>query len=191
MEKFLEKYRIPSARLQGWDYGSSGLYFITICTKDRICFFGDIKSNGDTHYRETEYRDKTQRIASLQITEIGEKAIQFWQDIPAFSPFVELDDFVLMPNHLHGILFLNKPDQNHWKTNKFGPQSQNLASVVRGYKAAVKKYATLNHLDFAWQPRYYDRIIRSEKELQNIRQYIENNPNKWDQNKNNPEGILM
>jgi putative transposase len=112
-------------------------------------------------------------------------------EIPRHFSFIELDDFVLMPNHLHGILFLNKLNHENWQDNKFGPQSQNLPSVIRGYKAAVKKYATMHQLDFSWQSRYYDRVIRSEKELQNIRSYIQNNPNKWDLDKNNPEGILM
>lgn len=84
-----------------------------------------------------------------------------------------------MPNHIHGILFFNKPDYNEWKPNTFGPQSKNLAAVIRGYKAAVKKYATLHEIEFNWQARYHDHVVRSEKSLNNIRKYIMNNPVKW------------
>lgn len=84
-----------------------------------------------------------------------------------------------MPDHLHGILFINKPDKTDWQPNKFGDQRQNLASVIRGYKASVKKYANENSIDFSWQPKYYDRIIRNEKEYQNIIQYIYDNPQQW------------
>ena len=96
-----------------------------------------------------------------------------------------------MPNHVHDILFLNKPAYDEWRPNKFGPQSQNLATVLRGYKAGVKKYATMHQIDFTWQARYYDRVVRSEKELQNIRQYIFNNPARWETEKNNPENLLI
>ncbi|GAB3829081.1 transposase [Pontibacter rugosus] len=147
--------------------------------------------SADEPLTESLYAKKTQNIASLRFSDIGGIANQYWQDIPKHFPFVELDMFVVMPNHVHGILFINKLEHEEWKPNKFGPQSQNLASIVRGYKAGVKKYATLHQLDFGWQSRYYDRVIRSEKELQNIRQYIFNNPAKWEAEKNNPENLLM
>ncbi len=80
---------------------------------------------------------------------------------------------------MHGILYINKPDKTDWQVNKFGGQSKNLASIIRGYKASVKTYTTVNHIDFSWQPRYYDRVIRDEKEYMNIRNYIINNPMQW------------
>ena len=100
-----------------------------------------------------------------------------------------------MPDHVHGILNFNKPDCRDAKfcvsattamptTNKFGPQSQNLASVIRGYKAAVKKYATINNIAFTWQPRYHDHVVREDRALQAIRRYIRNNPQKWIDSKN-------
>ena len=90
MEKFKNKYRIPSARLQNWDYGSPGLYFITICTKNRECYFGEIK-NGEMILNET-----------------GKIADQCWAEIPAHFKLVELGEFVIMPNHLHGIIIINE-----------------------------------------------------------------------------------
>jgi REP element-mobilizing transposase RayT len=89
-EKFQNKYRIPSARLKNWDYGANGAYFITICTQNRNHFFGEIV--------------KTQFIAS----EMGTLAEKYWMEIPHHFPFVELGNFVVMPNHVHGILIIDK-----------------------------------------------------------------------------------
>jgi len=141
--------------------------------------------NGDSPNTET------QNFASLRHTVIGEIANQYWTEIPKHFPFVELDEYVVMPNHVHGILFFNKPDYADWKPGKFGPQSKTLGSVIRGYKAGVKTYATTNQIEFGWQPRFYDRIIRSQRELNNIRQYIINNPAKWYLDKDNPENLMM
>jgi putative transposase len=173
MDKFLNKYRIASTRLQTWDYGSQASYFITICTKNRKNYFGEIITAAET-----------QNVASLQPTAIGLIAHNNWKEIPLHFPFVELDEFVVMPNHIHGILFFNPPWLHDWTTNKFGPQSQNLASVIRGYKASVKTFSTMNQIEFAWQSRFHDRIIRSSKELSNTRQYIINNPANWHRDKN-------
>ncbi|WP_298396842.1 transposase [Flavobacterium sp.] len=90
--KFKNKYRIPSTRLQTWDYSSNGAYFITICTKNREHFFGNIQ-NG-----------------IMQLSEIGILAKQYWMEIPNHFPFIELGNFVVMPNHVHGILIINKID---------------------------------------------------------------------------------
>ncbi|HMQ63953.1 MAG TPA: hypothetical protein PKE06_24930 [Flavilitoribacter sp.] len=95
-----------------------------------------------------------------------------------------------MPNHIHGIVIIEKTDfvvetQNFASLpppavkNHFGPQSQNLASIIRGFKSGVKKYATINGIDFAWQTRFHDRIIRDEPAFQNISLYIKNNPLNW------------
>jgi len=173
--KYRNKYRTSSARLEGWDYGSHGLYFVTICTKDRVKYFGEIEGNTGS---ETQ-RSETQSIASLQMTEIGKIAYQNWENIPTFHPYAELDDFVIMPDHMHGILFINKPDKTSWEINKFGGQSKNLASILRGFKSSVKTYSTTNNIDFSWQPRYYDRVIRNEKEYLNIKGYIYDNPDQW------------
>jgi REP element-mobilizing transposase RayT len=165
--------------LTGWDYGSHGLYFVTICTKDRFHYFGEIEE------------DEMQSIASLQETEIGKIAHGNWLQIPQFHPYVELDEFAIMPDHIHAILFINKPDKISWETNKFGAQRNNLASVIRGYKSSVKQYATINNIDFFWQPRYYDRVIRNEQEYINIREYIYNNPAQWLLSGDNFENLFI
>ncbi|MBK6445950.1 MAG: hypothetical protein IPF81_11885 [Bacteroidetes bacterium] len=95
-DKFRNKYRIASARLKNWDYGRNASYFITICTKNRAHFFGEV--NPITH--------------EMQLTEIGKLAEQFWMEIPIHFPFVQLGEFVVMPNHTHGILIIKKIEWN-------------------------------------------------------------------------------
>ena len=172
-DKFQNKYRISSARLQNWDYGWNASYFVTICTRNRQNFFGEIV-NGKMHY-----------------SEIGKIAQRFWREIPDHFPFVILDAFVVMPNHVHGIIIINKINdgrnvetQNYASLqsqpkNKFGPQSQNLASIIRGYKTGAKKYATMNFIDFSWQPRFNDHIIRNNHSFDKIRNYINTNIKNW------------
>ena len=170
-------YRVPSTRWRGWDYSANGVYFITICTKDRQCFFGFIKDRA-MHY-----------------TELGVQSGSCWLDIPNHFPFVTIDEFVVMPNHVHGVLHINKRKdpiveaqgvahlQRYtptWKMNEFGVQSGNLASIVRGYKIGVTMYAKMNNLSFAWQSRYHDHVIRDEFELNRIRKYIRENPQNWE-----------
>jgi putative transposase len=191
MEKYKNKYRNDSIRLKNWDYGSSGCYFITICTKNREQYFGRIVNNDETHNENVRVRNGagsdmrngavvgTQNFASLRATPIGKIAHQYWTEIPDHFPFVKLDEFILMPDHVHGVLCIDRPGYYQWVKNKFAPQSQNLASVIRGYKAGVKKYATLNNIEFAWQPRFYEHIVRSANRLTIIRQYIKNNPAQW------------
>ncbi len=175
--KFRGKYRIPSARLRNYDYGQNGAYFVTICTRNREHLFGNI-TEGNMRY-----------------SAIGKIACQCWDEIPRHFPFVTLGAWVVMPNHVHGIIIFDKPDAvfpdagGVVETQNFaslhaslpGPQSQNLASVVRGYKIGVTKYARANTtIVDVWQPRFYDRIIRDEDEFRRISQYIMRNPQNWE-----------
>ena len=188
VNKFQNKYRIPSARLQTWDYGSNTAYFITICTQARISWFGKIEEQ------------------TMKKSEIGNFASQCWFEIPRHFPFVVLGAFVVMPNHVHGIVIINKNDlvgdgdsvrivetqnfaslqstqQQNWQPNQFGPQSQNLASIIRGYKIGVTKLAHTIESAFQWQPRYHDHIIRNANEYKRIENYIINNPSNWNKDK--------
>jgi len=99
MKKFQKKDRIESNRLQNWDYSSNAAYFITICTKNRKHFFGKI------------FKGK------MQLSEIGKMANIYWNEIPEHFPFVKLDAFVVMPNHVHGINIIDKPDKSVSKIN--------------------------------------------------------------------------
>ncbi len=207
MAKFKNKYRIESTRRPKWDYGWNGVYFITICTKNREMHFGDIE-NGE-----------------MNLSEIGKITHQYFLEIPDHFPFVKLGEFAIMPNHVHGIIIIDKknnksvnntndgcinvetqnfaslpiqpvqPNQpvqpssphaiNHSKKtkNQFGPQSQNLGSIVRGFKTGVKKFATMNNIDFTWQPRFHDHIIRNKSEYNRIEKYIRDNPANWGNDK--------
>ena len=182
--KYKNTYRSETTRLKNWDYGSRGFYFVTICTKSKQPYFGRIvrTQTGNNVEMQVGNNVETQNFASLRpvqrLTQIGDIANKYWNEIPKHFPFVELDAFVIMPDHIHGILFLNRPKYESWRTNSFKPQSENLASIIRGFKAAVKKYAVMNKLEFDWQPRYYDRVIHAESELNIIQQYIANNPAK-------------
>ncbi len=183
-DKFQNKYRIESTRLQNWDYGWNGAYFITICTKYRELFFGNIVNK------------------EMQYSEIGEIAKKYWQEIPDHFSFVVLDVYVVMPNHVHGIVIIDKDDDGQEcvpiicnepiitnlpdkPKNKFGPQSQNMGSIIRGYKTGVKTYSTINQIGFTWQERFHDHIIRNEEEYQRIKNYTIHNPQNWDTDKFN------
>jgi putative transposase len=164
--KFNNTYRIPTSRLPGYDYGADGWYFVTICTKNRLHYFGEIVV-------------ETRNCASLQPTATGLIANEYWLQIPQHYPFVQLDAFVVMPDHIHGILFFNNPNKTEWKPNEFGPQSGNLAAVIRAFKSSVKRFTNQKNIAFAWQRLYHDRIIRDQAELDAVRNYISQNPAKW------------
>jgi REP element-mobilizing transposase RayT len=132
MSKFQNKYRIPSARAPWWNYGDNAAYFITICTHNRVHYFGEIVGGGG---RGVE----TQNFASLRPTEIGKFAEICWYEIPNHFPFVQLGAFVVMPNHIHGIIAINKPETDRSflsgiysptqlpANNKFGPHLYNFS----------------------------------------------------------------
>ena len=125
MEKFQNKYRIPSARLQNWDYGSNAAYFVTICTKNMEYFFGNIVETPNLGVCTGDDNDDMVETPNLgvsdntgapenemQLSEIGKMADHFWNEIPNHFPFVELDEYIVMPNHVHGILIIDKMDGN-------------------------------------------------------------------------------
>ena len=95
--KFKNKYRVDTVRAKWWDYTNNGSYFVTICTKDRQHFFGNIVET-----------PKLGVTAKMKLNEIGELAQKFWMEIPQHFPFVVLDEFVVMPNHMHGIICVSK-----------------------------------------------------------------------------------
>ena len=192
--KFQNKYRADTTRLKSWDYGWNGAYFVTICTQNRESFFGRISNQ------------------KMIFSDIGNIANQCWNDIPNYYPFVRLGEFIVMPNHVHGIIIIDKPvktqhlasqnDVGNNKTpeaqsiapvqqnksrqipqNQFGPQSNNLASIVRGFKIGVTKRARKIRSDFKWLPRYHDHIIRDKESYHRISEYIRNNPANWSEDK--------
>ena len=158
---FRGRYRIASARWSAWDYGRNAAYFVTICTAGRTHDFGHV-DNGE-----------------MILTPLGRAAAQCWAAIPDHFPFVVLDAFVVMLNHVDGTIIIDKPDSAGDGPSGFGPQSRNLASIVRGFKIGVTKYARQHDIPFKWQARYHDRVIRNAGEYERIRQYIYENPERW------------
>lgn len=174
-------YDRQSVRLKGYDYSLPGVYFVTIDTKNYESYFGEVEKG------------------KVKLSEMGKIANQFWRKIPAHYPSVQLDEFIVMPNHLHGVLLLDldfDPDTHAvWAQNfapirarehynKFGPQPMNLASIIRGFKMAVRKYAVMHNLEFFWHRGFYDRIVRNQDELDRITVYIRNNPDNWPGDRN-------
>lgn len=168
MTKFKNKYRIESARLKNWDYAESAAYFVTICTANRTPFFGMVQNNSIVH------------------SEIGKIVASEWVKSPEIRPDMnlELGEFVVMPDHFHGIIFIGGMDaMNRVSTgdiykNEFGPQSKNLSSIIRGFKSAVTVQARKINPEFGWQARFHDHIIRNPKSYDVISQYIIDNPKK-------------
>ena len=180
-ERFRDTYRVASARLPGYDYGQSGAYFFTICTANRQPCFGAVVVPG---------RDWAAAIVCP--TPLGQRVLAGWASIPHFAPYATLDAFVLMPDHVHGILLFDKQETAAVPVsyeNHFGPQRQNLASVLRGFKSGVTTFARIHQLPFQWQSRFHDRIVRSDEELRRIREYIMTNPSRWQQEHDNGEGL--
>ena len=143
------------------------------------------------------YHNKFIKDAEVKLSEIGKIVKKCWLEIPRHFLFVTLNKFIVRPNHIHGIVIIKNAETQDFAflrmgyKNKFGPQSKNLSSIIRGFKIGVKKYATINNINFIWQPRFYDRIIRNEKELNRIIKYIDENPLKWAMDRNNPANLYM
>ena len=172
MTLYKNKYRIESTRLPNYDYSSNGYYFVTICTHQKFCYFGGISNQ------------------QMQLSQVGRIANQHWQEIPQHFQDVYIDEYIIMPNHVHGIIVINRPDvetrnfaslPENDASNKFAPlKPGSLQAIVHACKSSVTRWCRKNgDSDFRWQPRFYEHIIRNEKSLNNIRQYIINNPAKW------------
>ncbi|MDB4919329.1 transposase [Mucilaginibacter sp.] len=162
-----------SIRLKGYDYSQAGAYFITICTNQRQPLFGEI-INGE-----------------MILSEIGQIAYNEWLKTPEIRPYVSLDVFVIMPNHMHGIILIND-DPTTSKgvshtlqgidvfTSPLRSPSHNIGAIVRGYKSAVTKQINLlDYGDTVWHRNYHEHIIRNEPSYLRISDYIINNPSKW------------
>lgn len=192
MNRFQNKYRIASARLQNWDYSWAGAYFITICTQNREHYFGEIKNK------------------KMILSPIGVIADILWYEIPHYAKNVESEAFVVMPNHIHGILIINSymdndnthivetghalslsqtPNETSIQPITIGQQrfqnigKNSISSIIGSYKSAVTKHAQRLGFDFQWQTRFHDHIIRDDQSFQKISNYIENNAVNWREDK--------
>jgi REP element-mobilizing transposase RayT len=126
--------------------------------------------------KNTEFKRPRKKMI---LTEIGKIAYDFWQSIPTHYPFVVLHEFVIMPDHMHGIIQITQKQHEGWKPNEFGNQSKNIPAIIRAYKASVKRYANEQHISFQWQARYFDALLRHQKQLRKTRNYIKKNVAMW------------
>ena len=159
---FRNKYRIPSARLQCWDYRSADDYFITICTKNHYCYFGQVIDG------------------RVILNDFGTYAQECMMNINKYCDYANVSNYVIMPNHVHSIIKL-VGNNKHQEANRFGPLlKKSLSSLVNHYKGRVTKFAKANNVKgWAWHPRFHDHIIRNHVDYENCWNYIQNNPKKW------------
>jgi REP element-mobilizing transposase RayT len=154
-----------SIRKKDHNYGKEGFYFITILCKRRAHLFGLIINK------------------SMILNKAGLIARQCWMDIPDHFPQAILHAFVIMPDHIHGIIELTDIDMNcmlHQKSGLPRGTSKSIGSIVRGFKIGVTKWMRKNsNVQHVWHRNYYEHIIRDEKAYQNISRYIRTNPERW------------
>ncbi|MGD0036687.1 MAG: transposase [Bacteroidota bacterium] len=208
----LNLHKRRSIRLQDYDYSQPGEYFVTICTCNHEYMFGEIVDE------------------EIRLNELGKIVQEEWSRTAEIRENVELDSFIVMPNHIHGIIVLTEPGRgtlrralvganchspqnchssqakshNNSSNNgayidtplqktKFCSSSGTIGAIIRGFKSAATK--RINELHSTpgipvWQRNYYEHIIRDDKELDNIREYIANNPLKWLLEKEIPDNFM-
>lgn len=183
------KHRRRSIRFKDYDYCGAGSYFTTICTRHRQPLFGAIVEG------------------EMVLNEIGIIVSQFWLEIPVHFVNVEMDKFVIMPNHVHGIIIIYPNDDKNmvgaryasplhsnktYKTKIHGPKPNSIGAIMASFKSIATKQINIlcNTTDQSiWQRNYYEHIIRNEKKLNRIRRYIINNPPRWEYDRENRNGI--
>lgn len=185
-----------SLRLQGYDYSQPGAYFVTIVTRERACLFGEVVEG------------------EMRLSEAGQVAERCWLDIPNHFPHATLDAFIVMPNHVHGIIVLSDARKmerfsatsdrpvstpvdlltakqvganDHSPLPSFRSPSRTIGSIIRGFKIGVTRWFRQHTgISGVWQRNYYEHIVRDEQSLTRIRQYIADNPLRWANDPENP-----
>jgi len=152
-------------RLKNYDYSQNGMYFVTICTHEKKCFFGKIVDN------------------EMRLNVVGEIAQRYWLKIPKYYTGVKIHEFIIMPNHMHGIIELVDAvvTEQCSVTTMTSKNYGLLSKIVKSYKNVVTKEVNeiYSKNNFKWQRSYYDHIIRKEESLQKIQEYITINPHEW------------
>jgi putative transposase len=159
-----QKRRLSSLRLGDYDYSQEGIYFVTICTQDHKHFFGKIE-NG-----------------KMVLNEIGKIAEKEWLHTENMRKDVRLGTFVIMPNHIHGLICILDPVGAHCNA-PLQPTQNNLSWIIRGFKSTTTKQIRKIFPKFKWQRSFYDHIVRSDDDLEKIHEYIIFNPEKWELDK--------
>ncbi len=174
-----------SIRLRGYDYARPGAYFVTICTKTRLCLFGDVVDG------------------QMRLNDAGKMIQTTWCEIPDHYPGIDVDTFVIMPNHIHGIIILvgagpracPEPQVMGQPRGVAPTGSLSLPDVVHRFKAlttrryidGVKQYGWPRFDGKLWQRNYYEHVIRNDESMARIRQYIVHNPARWAIDRENPD----
>ena len=156
-----------SIRLYRYDYSQSGAYFVTICTQNKKCFFGNMVND------------------KMVLNDAGRMLESVWSELPERFPHVKLDEFVIMPNHFHGIVVFRRSKH---KVRSYGTLPDTLGRIMQAFKsittnryiAGVKQKQWPSFPGKLWQRNYYEHVVRDENELNDIRKYIMDNPKKWD-----------
>ncbi len=170
-----------SIRLKGYDYSQTGAYFVTVCAQNHLFLFG---------FNAEE---------KMLLNDAGKFANKCWLEIPEHFPHVTLDEFIVMPNHIHGIIIIDTMDnvgvQNFEPLHKQNKYQQiipkSIGSIIRGFKIGVTKWFRTNtNIYNVWQRNYYEHIIRNEDGLNRIREYNINNPIQWQYDRENPHHII-
>ena len=182
MKSNLEMHQRRSIRLRGYDYSQPGAYFVTICTQRKQCMFGRVVDEG------------------VHLNDAGRMVKRVWEDLSQRFHTVELDQFVVMPNHIHGVIIIKGVGATlvvaQYRAGTRPAPTIQLGDVVAAFKSnttdeyinGVKQHYWSPFANRLWQRNYYERVIRDETELDRIRQYIIENPLKWALDPENPEG---
>jgi putative transposase len=165
--------RRRSIRLKGYDYSQAGGYFVTICTRNRECLFGEIVDG------------------NIRLNDLGRGVAKCWQWLAEQYPYIQLDEWIVMPNHFHGILLIMNELRGGSRT---APTKQKpLGRLIGAFKTvSTKQINEYRDTPYAplWQRNYYEHVIRNETDLEEIRAYIENNPAKWLEDENHPANAV-
>jgi putative transposase len=167
-------YRIESVRLREWDYTNAAWYYVTINTKNHLPYFGEV-------------------VDSIMILNVIGKILQEeWLNTEIIRKGIELDYYQIMPNHLHGIIIFNGIVNTKRFTSSPTLKPNSLGSIIGQFKSVcTKRIHDSGCKQYAWQTRYYEHIIRNERELYKIRKYILENPRRWEIEKENIEDIEL
>lgn len=157
-------------RAESWNYNHDGSYFVTTVTQNRSLLFGDVKDG------------------TINLNPAGEEIARYWLALESKFPQIELDEFVIMPNHLHGIIRIYPKNMLEYFEDTLGDmmrwfKTQSTNAYIRG----VKQHGWPRFDGKLWQPQFYDHIIRNDHDLERIREYISENPWEWQQDPDNIE----
>ena len=158
-----------SIRLKDYDYSQAGAYYVTIVTHERRVLFGDVVDG------------------EMRLNETGQLVVDVWQWLAARHPYVELDSYVVMPNHLHGIIVIDDPRRDD---SRIAPTNhKSLGRLIGAFKTVTTKRVNLAQGtpgQRLWQRNFFERVIRNDEEWNRVREYIAANPTQWETDAENP-----